>query len=411
MIEIALVTSRKSKLKYLADLGNTKAQIALQLAEKPSNFLSTVQVGITFIAILTGAIGEGSLVQKLSSIIESFPYIGFIHEQLSFIVVIAFITYLSIVIGELLPKRIALSNPEKIALITAPIMQIISGIFYPVVRVLTFSTEHIFKLIRLKSPVSQAITEEEIRVLIREGTDMGIFNKTEKKLVERALQLDDLRVKDLMTPRKSILYFDIQKFSQDPLKHIANYPHTRILFTKGSLDKIIGVIHVKEVLHHYLANHNMNIEGKLSKSLFIPENTRALKVLEMFRHSPVHIALILNEYGHIEGLVTLNDILEALVGEIKSQSIHDPQVVKRPDGSLLVDGMTTIRDMTKLLKIKDLNPEELDTYQTVGGLAMSHLDRIPKSGDAFLWKGYNFEVVDMDDKRVDKVIISKTKNE
>ncbi len=411
MAETALISSRKSKLKYLADSGHKNAQQAFLLAEKPSIFLSTVQVGITLIAILTGAVGEGSLGIKLSKILESYPLTQNVNELLSFIIVITLITFFSIVIGELLPKRIALSNPEKIASLTAPIMNMIAHIFNPIVHLLTISTEFIFKLSGLKSPLHPAITEDEIRVMIREGTEMGIFNKTEKKLVERALRLDDLRVIELMTPRTNILYFDLKKFSEDPLKYIVHYHHTRILFTKGTIDKVVGVIHVKDLLHHYLEKNDMNIEKKLNKPLFIPENTRALKVLEMFRHSPIHIALIVDEYGHVKGLVTLNDILEALVGEIKSQSAYDPQIVKRDNGSLLVDGMVTIDKMKKHLEGEKLTMGELETYQTVGGFIMSNLDRIPKSGDVLTWHGYKFEVVDMDDKRVDKVIISKNKNE
>ncbi|EKD44742.1 MAG: hypothetical protein ACD_71C00022G0001, partial [uncultured bacterium (gcode 4)] len=262
-----------------------------------------------------------------------------------------------------------------------------------------------------KPIVSPPITEEEIRILIREGTDMGIFNKTEKKLVERALHLDDLMVRNLMTPRGKIQFFDINKFSTNPSKYLSDCKHSRILFVQGELDKIRGVIHIKDLFQHYLAHDKIEIKNILTKPLLIPENTRALKVLEMFRHSPIHIAMVLDEFGNVQGLVTLNDILEALVGEIKTQNTHDDnQIVKRPDGSILVDGMLSVEELNKLLQVECLPKQEQGAFQTLGGFVISYFDRIPKAGDKFIWNNFQFEVVDMDGNRVDKVLLTTTGN-
>lgn len=412
LAETAIISSRKNKLKHLAASGQKGAQIAFNLAEKPSIFLSTIQIGITFIAILTGAIGDGRIVTKLASILKPLPFIGVMNEQIAFIIVIAVIIYLSVVVGELVPKQIALSNSERIASFVAPLILIISNLTSPIVRFLSISTEAVFKLLGLKPVTDPPITEDEIRILIREGTDIGIFNKTEKKLVERALLLDDLRVKMLMTPKHKIVIFDIHQFIKDPHHYLSDYTHSRIIFTESGSNKVIGVIHIKDLLPYYLKDDKFeirDIKNIVTKPLLIPENMRALKVLELFRHSPVHIALVLDEFGSIQGLVTLNDILEALVGEIKSQTHKDPEIVAKSDGSFFMDGTVSIYELKKTLHLQKLPKEDLATYQTIGGFVISYLDRIPKTGDSFEWKGYQFEILDMDDNRVDKVLITKSK--
>lgn len=411
MAEIAMVSSRKSKLQQMALEGNLNAQTAFELSQKPGNFFSVIQIGITFIGILTGAIGEGSLIQKLSAFMQPFPVIGAFHSQIAFIFGIALITYLSIVIGELIPKQIALSNPERITVLLSPFMSLLSNVAYPLVRFLTSSTEAALKMLRLKPKKEQPITEEEIRTFIREGTKIGIFNRTEKELVERALLLDDLRVNMLMMPRNRIVWFDLEKFIENYRQYLADYKHSRILFCKDTLDKVVGVIHMTDFLNHYIQNKHANIKKNLVKPLFISENMHALKVLEMFRHSPVHIALVLDEFGSVRGLVTLNDVLEALVGDIKTQNFtDDSHIVKRADGSLLVDGISPIDKIKKILELEFLPKEQLGLYQTIGGFVINYLDRIPKTGDKFELEGYIFEVADMDSNRVDEVLITKIKN-
>ena len=410
MAEIAMVSSRKSRLEQMVREKNINAKIAYDLSQKPGNFLSVIQIGITFIGILVGAIGQGSLIQKLSIFLQSVPFIGTFHEQIAFILGISLITYLAIVVGELIPKQIALSNPEGTAVFLAPLMQTIANVAYPLVRLLSLSTETALRLLHLTPRMDQPITEEEIRTFIREGTKIGIFNKTEKELVERALHLDDLRVNMLMMPRNRIQWFDPDKFLDHYKEYLLDYRHSRVLFCKGNLDKVVGVIHVRDFLNSYLQKQKVNIKKIMTKPIFISENMRALKVLEMFRRSDVHVALVLDEFGNVQGLVTLNDILEALVGDIKTQSISDDsQVVKRSDGSMLIDGLLPISELKKLLSIEVLPKEQSNLYQTIGGFMITYLDRIPKTGNKFELNGFRFEVADMDNNRVDKILVTKIK--
>ncbi|MFA5770812.1 MAG: hemolysin family protein [Patescibacteria group bacterium] len=410
MAEIAIISSRKSKLKNIAADRNQRGKIALQLAEKPNIFLSSIQIGITLVTVLAGAVGEEKFASKIAVLIKPIPVIGSFNEEIAFIFIISSITYLSIVLGELVPKRIALGNPEKIASLVAPFMLTFSNIISPVVRFLSVSTEFVFKLIGLKPGTSSLITEDEIRILIREGADMGIFSKTEKKLIERALMLDDLKVGTLMTPKHKMTVINIKKFVEKPKHYLLNYPHSRLILTEGKKDKIFGVIHVKDLLSYSFEDDKFEID-KLKeitdKPHLVPESMKAIKVLEMFRHSPVHIALVLDEFGNIQGLVTLNDILEALVGEIKSQSIQEPLIVVRDDGSFLIDGTVPIYDLKKKLHLQELSNKDLSNYQTVAGFVISHFEKIPKTGDFFEKSGYKFEVIDMDNNRVDKILIKK----
>lgn len=410
MAEIAIISSRKSKLKDMAITGGNKEKIALNLAEKPNMFLSSVQIGITLVTVLAGAFGEDKFMDKVSPFIKPIPIFGVYHEQISFFIIISIITYLSIVIGELVPKRIALNNPEKIAAFVAPFMQAISNITHPLVRLLTVSTEFVFKLLGLKQSTPSLITEDEVRILIREGADMGIFSKTEKKLIERALMLDDLQVGMLMTPKHKMTVINIEKFVEKPQQYLSNYPHSRLILTEGKKDKIFGVIHVKDLLSYSFEDNRFEID-KLRKITdkphFVHESMKAIKVLETFRHSPIHIALVLDEFGNIQGLVTLNDILEALVGEIKTQSIQDPLIITRNDGSFLADGTVSIHELRKKLRLHELTNKDLSNYQTVAGFVIAQLEKIPKAGDVFEKYGYRFEVVDMDNNRVDKIFIKK----
>ena len=410
MAEFAIISSRKSKLKNMAIVGNQKGKIALQLAERPNIFLSSIQIGITLVTVLAGAVGEDKFVSKIAVLIKPIPVIGSFNEEIAFIFIISSITYLSIVLGELVPKRIALGNPEKIASLVAPFILTFSNITSPIIRLLTVSTEFVFKLIGLKPGTSSLITEDEIRILIREGADMGIFSKTEKKLIERALMLDDLKVGMLMTPKHKMTVIDIEKFVEKPKHYLLNYPHSRLILTEGKKDKIFGVIHIKDLLGYSFEDDKFEID-KLKKIVdkphLVPESIKAIKVLEMFRHSSVHIALVLDEFGNIQGLVTLNDILEALVGEIKSQNPQGLSIVVRDDNSLLVDGTVPIYDLKKKLYLQELSNKDLSNYQTVAGFIIAHFEKIPKTGDFFEKSGYKFEVIDMDNNRVDKILIKK----
>src|SRR3989339_32906 len=260
MAEIAIISSRKSKLRNMALEGDLKGKQALQLAEAPNIFLSSVQIGITLVTVLAGAIGEDKFASDIASFIKPIPIIGLFHDEIAFVLIITVITYLSIVLGELVPKRIALGNPEKIASFAAPFMLFFSNITSPIIRILSISTEFVFKLIGLKTGVSTRITEDEIRVLIREGADMGVFSKTEKKLIERALMLDDLRVDMLMTPKHKMTIINIEKFVEKPQFYLSNYPHSRLILTEGKKDKVFGVIHAKDLLSYSFENTKFEID-------------------------------------------------------------------------------------------------------------------------------------------------------
>jgi len=410
MAEIAIVSSRKSKLKNLAMSGGKNEKMAYILAEKPNMFLSSIQIGITLVTVLAGAIGEDEFTPIVLPLVKSIPVIGQFHGQISFIIIISAITYLSIVIGELVPKRIALNNPEKISAFVAPFITIVSKITSPIIKLLSVSTEFIFKLLRLKSDVTPPITDEEVRILIREGTDMGVFSKAEKKLIERSLMLDDLKVGLLMTPKHKMSVFDLEKFVNNPRHFLYNYPHSRIIITEGRREKIFGVIHVKDLMPYAFEGKRFEVNKlrRISvKPHVIPESMKAITVLEMFRRSSVHVALVIDEFGNIQGLVTLNDILEALVGEIKTQTLQNPLIVVRDDKSLLIDGIVSIYDLKKKLGLQEISDKNLSTYQTAAGFVIAHLDRIPKTGDHFEKYGYRFEVIDMDGHRVDKILIKK----
>jgi putative hemolysin len=410
MAEIAILSSRKNKLQQMAQRGQRGAQTALELLKNPSEFLSSVQVGITLIGIMLGALAEPAIGNVLRPYLLQIPVVGQYIAQLTFLIVIVSITYLSIVIGELVPKRVAVSHPEPLAIVLAPFMKAVAAVAEPFVIVLSRSTEAIFTLLRLKTPNDTPVTEEEVRMLIREGAQLGVFNKTERDLVERALRLDDMKVSSLMKPRNEIESVDVGEFTRSPLKHLENYKYEYVILVQKTLDKPNGVIYLKNLLKEYAATEKFNIKKHTQKVLLVPESMKALRVLEVFRNSPMHVALVIDEYGSVQGLVTFNDILRALVGEIVSHDKEgDPQIVKRSDGSFLLDGMISVALLKKTLDVKSLPKEESGAYQTLGGFVLTYLDKVPKSGDKFVWDGFNFEVVDMDQHRVDKVIVSRKK--
>jgi putative hemolysin len=405
MSEISIVTSRKSKLREMSARGNINAQKALELAENPDKFFPTTQIGITLISILIGAIGQVTLTAHLSAIIKQIPIIGLYGNILSFLFVVGGVTYISLVIGELVPKNIGISNPEKIAVLVAPIMKALFMAIYPLVRFLSFSSEIILKLLGIKRSVA-SVSGDEVKLLMSEGQRSGIFNLIEKRLVDRILELDNLRVGSLMTPREKIQWFDINKFSQGLKEYLANHKHSRIILGDKTLDNLVGVVHVKDFLNHYVNNPKMDIKEHTQKPHLILKDTSATKVLELFRKSPMHLGLIIDEYGKVSGLVTFNDVLAAIIGNIQEKKwMNEVKVVKRSDNSYLMDGMLMLEDMKNILKLEKL-PDEAYKHLTLGGFMATHLKKLPKETDKFEWAGCRFEVVDMDGNMIDKVLVS-----
>lgn len=404
--EIAVVSARKVRLENMANRGDKKARAALKLANSPNDFLSTVQIGITLIGILSGAVGGATLAQRLEPILDAIPLLSPYSEGLSVAIVVTIITYLSLVIGELIPKRIALNNPEKIACSVAQPMRTLSKVTAPLVHLLSISTDKIIKLLGIKSSQEPPVTEEEIKVLIQQATQSGMFEESEQAMVERVFRLGDRPIKALMTPRFEIIWLNLEVPLEEIQRQIMESSHSRFLVGRGSLDECLGFLRGNQFLSARLAKQDIHIETMIESPLYIPENTKALMVLEQFKLTGIHMAVITDEYGSIEGLVTLNDILEAIVGDIStSEDLEDPMIVQREDGSWLLDGLLSVDQIKDLLSKTSLPNEETGHYHTLGGLVITFLGHIPHSGEYFEWEGLRFEVMDMDGTRVDKVLV------
>jgi putative hemolysin len=406
MSELAIVSAQKSRLQSLANQGNYKASVALQLAKSPTRFLSTVQVGITLIGIAAGALGGATLSEKLRQVLSQVRFLAPYSQPLSISIVILGITYLSLIIGELVPKRLAMSNPEQIAAMVAIPMRMLSNLAYPLVHLLTNSTEIVLKVLGIGAPSEPQVTEEEIKVLLRQGTEEGTFEAEEQTIVERVFQLGDQRVSAMMTPRLDIVWLDLDDALEKNCRLILEDTHSRFPVCQGQLDNVLGILHVNDLLNQLLDKQPIDLTSRLQDPLFVPESTRVLKILELFKQAGTHLALVVDEYGILQGLVTLNDVLEAIVGNIASiDEDEGPQIVQREDGSWLVDGMMPIGSFKAIFNIREFNNETKGNYNTLGGFIIQYLGRIPMAADHFEWGGFRFEVVDMDGTRVDKVLI------
>lgn len=411
MAEIAIVSARKSRLKHLANEGSRNAHAALELANNPNRFLSTVQIGITLIGILAGAFAGEMIIDPLSEQISQIPLLDPYSDAIALGIVVALITYLSLIIGELVPKRIALHSPEKIASLVARPMNALSALTAPLVSLLTTSTDWVLKILRISQTADELpVSEEEIKMLIREGARVGVFKIAEKDIVERTLMLGDKRVNTLMTPRKEIIWLDVDSSFKTIRNKIGKRSYSYFPVYRDTLDKVLGVVRTEDLLAHYLIEEKIDLNKFLHKPLFIPETMGGLEVLELFKKTGVHTALVVDEYGNIRGILTLTDILEAIVGDMPA--VHEPEeqdIVKRDDSSWLVDGLIPIDEFKAYFHIKKLVGEKTGNFHTIGGFVMYKIGRIPVSGDHFVWESFRFEVMDMDGNRVDKVLVVQTK--
>lgn len=409
--EIAIITSRKIKLQKLSKSGDKNADIAIELAESPNQFLSTIQIGITLIGILAGAFGGATIAQSISNNIRTVSSLQPYSEILGFLIVVLIITYLSLVIGELVPKRIALNNPERIALKIAKPMKYLSIITSPLVALLSLSMELVLKILQIKEPDEEKVSEEEIKLLIEEGTQTGEFEKTEEDIIKRVFMLDDRRVSSLMTPKTGIIWLDVTEPVDNINSKIIESKRAMFPVAENSLDNFLGVIQLKDLFGVEVEDGN-TLKRYLKKPIIVPESSDLLDILKLFKESKdhVHMAIVVDEYGSIEGLITLNDILEAIVGEIPAIDEPDePKAVQRSDGSWLIDGAISIDEFKKILGVKKLSDEELSVYQTLGGFIMNYLGRIPDTGESFQLDDVYYEVVDMDGHHIDKVLVLKVK--
>lgn len=405
--EIAIISARRHRLEQLSEQGQRSARVALRLADAPSQFLSTVQIGITLIGILSGAVAGATVAQKLDGWLEQVPLLNAYSELLSFGLVVAVITYLSVVVGELVPKRVALANPERLACATAPTMRWLSRVSGPLVHLLSHSTEVLLKVLGVSTTYQQDITEDEIKAMFRQGTDSGVFEEVEHDMVQRVLRLGDRPIKSLMTPRTDICWLDIEEPLDVSLEEMLLSNHSCFPVAKGSLDDCLGVVRVRNILVAKCAGDPIDLEELLQPPLFVAESTRALSVLEQFKHSRIHIALVTDEFGGVAGLATLNDLMEGIVGDLPSiEDEEGPLVVTRDDGSWLVDGGLDLDAFTELIDHDIFGIAQEGRYHTLAGFVMHVLERIPHEADHFDWRGYRFEVVDMDGKRVDKILVN-----
>jgi putative hemolysin len=411
MSEMAIVSSRKTRLQQWANEGDSRAQIALDLAQAPNRFLSMIQVGITLIGVMTGAFGGTTVARSLEVYLKGIPALAPYSHAIGLAVVVLAITFFSIVIGELVPKQLALGNPERIASAFALPIRKSSSLVYPLVQILTLSSEWILKVFGHRPSQEPAVTEEEIKILIEQGAQDGVFDEKEKDIVKSVFRLADREVGVLMTPRLDIVWLDLNASAAENRKKIMGNPYNRFPVARGGLDEVLGVVRAKDLLVQALSGRDLNPGENMSPPLFIPENAPAMDLLELFKKSRPHLALVVDEYGGIQGLVTLNDILESIVGEIASADQTDENTaVLREDGSWLVDGMMPIDELKELFNLGRLPEEGGGHFQTLGGFVMMQMGRVPAASDYFLWEGLRFEVVDMDGKRVDKVLISRVED-
>ena len=406
MSETALISSRKARLRQRAEEGDGGARAALELAASPNRFLSTVQIGISLIGVLAGAFGGAMLAEPLAGALRSVPALAPYAGPIAFGAVVVAITYLSLILGELVPKRLALNGAEVVASRVSGTMRLISVVTSPAVWFLSVSTEAVLGLLRARSTPESPVSEQEVEILMEEGARAGVFEEEERDLVRRALRLDDRPVRELMTPRPKVAWLDADDPQEEVLRQAREAGHSYFPVARGELDTLLGIASVKDAWARQASGGAIDLLGSLRRSPLVPEGAPATDALEAFKRFGLPVALVIDERGGIEGLVTLTDVLAALVGEVPDEDEPaEEAIVGREDGSWLVDGLLAADELKEHLGTRALPREEAD-YQTVGGMVMDALGRVPEEGDRFEWEGYSFEVVDMDGHRVDKVLVA-----
>ncbi len=404
MSELAIVSSRRVRLQQMAQDGNRGAEVALDLAETPNRFLSTLQVGITLVGIFAGAIGGATIAAALTDLLSQVSALEPYAAVISLAIVVGTITIFTVVLGELVPKRIALQNTENIAAAVARPMRTLSKIAWPIVRLLSLATDGVLALLRIDTKRKTSFTEEEIRMLVDQGARAGIIEEIERDMVESVFLLGDRTLETIMTPRPEIVWLDVNAPQEQIRQTVQGSSHSRFPVCDGNLDKALGLVRAKDLLANCLAGERLKLSEVMQDPLFAPDNAQALQVLERFRETGVHLAILVDEYGGIEGLVTSFDILEAIVGDIPTMAeIDQPPILQRQDGTWLVDGLTSVDDFKRTFDIRSLPGE--GTYQTVGGFVVFMWGSLPSAGNHFGYGGIRFEVADMDGRRVDKVIV------
>jgi magnesium and cobalt exporter, CNNM family len=407
MSEIAVVAARKIRLQQRAEEGDRRAQAALELANAPAQFLSTVQFGITLVGVLAGAYGGARLSVPLADLIRGIPELARYADTIALGIVVAAITVLSLIFGELVPKNVGLQYPESIASWVARPMQLLSRIGGPIVKALTGVTALVTRVFGIKASSEGGLTEDEIRAVISEGAETGVIEPAEESIVQRVFQLGDQRVAAIMTPRVDIEWVDVDISPDELREFLASHSHTQFVVCQDDLDNVLGTVRSADLLPAILKGGEIQLRLLVREALFVPDSMRAFQLLEAFRSSHKHVAIVMDEFGAVEGLVTVTDLLEGLVGALPADATEaGGPFVQRGDGSWLVEGYASMEEVAAKFDIQ-VPEEEAGAYHTLAGFVMARLGHVPRTADAFEWGGLRFEVVDMDGRRVDKVMVSR----
>ena len=407
MSEIALVTARKARLQKLADAGDRAAQAALLLGDDPNKFLSTVQIGITSIGLLNGIVGEATLAGPFSLWLQAMGVANPPADYLATGLVVVAITYFSIILGELVPKRIGQINPEPIARMVARPMQFLAVIAKPFVRLLSASTALVLRIFGVKDTGRQTMTEEELHLMLEESSESGIIEQHEHQMVRNVFRLDDRQISSFMVPRSEVVYFDADDSVEANLARFESANHSRFPVVRGGWDKILGIANARQMLAQTLRGEKPSLIDHLQPAVFVPESLTGMGLLEEFKNSGVQMAFIVDEYGEVQGIVTLQDVMEAITGEFKTHREEDAWAMKREDGSWLLDGLIPIPELKDCLGIVQVPEEERGRYNTLSGMVMLLLGKLPQTTDRCEWEGWEFEIVDLDGMRIDKVLATR----
>ncbi|MBS1190980.1 MAG: hypothetical protein H6R10_2772 [Rhodocyclaceae bacterium] len=406
MSEMALVTARRGRLSRLAEEGHSSAEVAMRLGEEPTRFLSTIQIGITSIGILNGIVGEAALAAPLARWLQALGVEQRSSEVGATFLLVVVVTYATIVVGELVPKRIGQFNPEGISLAVARPMEKLATLSHPFVRFLSFSTETVLGLLGIRDRLPAAITEEEINAMLAEGSDAGVIEKSEHEMVRNVFRLDERQIASLMVPRADIVYLDSTEPLEANLERVAASEHSRFPVCRGGLHDILGVVATKQLFNQMRRNGKPDLTAQLQPAVYVPESLTGMELLEQFRASSTQMVFVIDEYGEILGLVALHDVLEAVTGEFHAQDNEEAWAIRREDGSWLLDGLIPIPELKDRLGFKSTPEEDKGRYHTLSGMMMWLLGRLPRTADVAEWENWRLEVVDLDGKRVDKVLAS-----